>query len=119
MKRQFNDYSTIEKCYIFTAYYKDFIEGGNWQNSYFELLSWKNTWNLCYDLDILSNRKDGAFVRIVTKTGKSDFKERMLQSLDELGYRNVVVDEVKARIFDAYDIWEEDFDNEVYEYFNE
>ena len=116
--RRFEDYSNVENCYIFTARYKDFIEGGSWQKSYFELLSWKNTWNLCYDLDILSNRSDGAFVRIVTKVTKN-IKENMLTALEELGYRNVSVDEVKARIYDPYDIWPDDFDNEIYEYFHE
>jgi len=118
MKTQFNDYSEIVNCLIFTATYSDFDEGHNWQSAYFELLSWKNTWNLCYDLDILSSRKGGAFVRIVTKKTK-DMKERMLTALDELGYRNVSVDEIKARVFDAYDIWPEDFDNEVFYYFPE
>jgi len=112
------DYSKVVNCYIFTAKYSDFVNKDctAWQKSYFELLSWKNTWNLAYDLDILSNKSDGAFLRLVTKATES-MKERMLQSLEELGYRNVSVDEVKARIFDPYDIWPDDFDNEIYEYY--
>lgn len=111
MKR-FEDYSELEDCYVFTAKYSEFDKNFSWQKSYFELLSWKNTWNLCYDLDILSNRDD-VFVRIVTKYTKN-IKERMEQSLEELGYRNVQVDKLKVRTFVPYDIWPEDLDNEEF-----
>ena len=114
--RRFEDYSTLEDCYVYTARYDDFDKDHDWQKSYFELMSWKNTWGLCYDLDIRSNR-ESVWVHIVTKA-KKNIKEHMLEALDELGYRKVEVDEAKVRVFDPYDIWPEDLDNDdIYNFY--
>ena len=119
MKTTFEDCSNVVDCISYSATYRDFNKDFDWQKSYFELLSWKNTWGLCYDLDILSNRLEGAFVRLVVKDTKT-MREKMLTALEELGYQNICVSEYKARVFDPLDIWPGDLDgDEIYEYYFE
>lgn len=54
-----------------------------WQEKYFELLSWRNTWQLPLEMDIYSSRKNGAYLFMVIP--KED-AERTLDWLDGLGY---------------------------------
>ena len=83
----------------FICKYQDFDhEKRDWQESYFELLSWKNTWSLCRELDMLSRRNDDGvwypFVRLVM-TCDDEYKdysgvlEDTNNFLERLGYKPV------------------------------
>ena len=76
---------------------KDVMDLRKWQVNFFELLSWKNTWGMCYELDIKSNRDDGAFlvVRVNEKV-----KDRMQDYLESLGYKNIRAEECKVCVME-------------------
>lgn len=93
------------KVVAITAYYKDFDgEVEKWRESYFHLLSWKNTWCIPYEMDIYSTSKHEPYLSIIIPSKQ---KERVLELLNDLGYREVKTCEVDMALIDAYDIDEE------------
>ena len=105
MKHYQIEYDKPIDCVEFRANFKDF-DGSTeeWRKAYFDLLSWKNTWGLPYIMDIRSTRDHDAYLFIVTKKGQ---KERTLDYLDYLGYRNVLCEDTKVL---EVEYWGEDFD---------
>jgi len=97
----------------FACDFTDFAENEDkvreWQIAYFHLLSWKNTWGLTWEMDILSYRNHCPFVRFVCED-KKHTEENVLDMLESYGYRNVKVQKYKARIFDP--LWEDEYDND-------
>ena len=70
------------------AYRKDFDgDTTKWQQAYFQMLSWKNTWGLAYDMDILESRKNGVYVWIVLHS--ADNAERLVEYMTDFGYRDI------------------------------
>ena len=68
-----------------------------WQESFFKLLSWKNTWSLCYDLTINSTYEHEPFVKVVAN---AVIKNELVEYMQKLGYRNLIVGDVWVGIGD-------------------
>lgn len=101
----------IIKTATFTSNLKDF-KGYDWQVSYFELLSWKNTWNRAIVLDIKANTKHEPFLYLVVKERDSELARNLLESL---GYGNIKEEKTKTLEVDVD--WSDDLD-EVVAYFD-
>ena len=93
-----------------TALYKDFkpeadpeTRGRWWQEAYFDLLAWKNTWGLHYELDIFSSRKDGAFVSVAVKAENGEYLKDYMEGL---GYGNVQAYEEEALVIDEEELYD-------------
>ena len=86
MKKQ-----TIETT-TFTSNYSNFV-GKDWQNAYFKLLSWKNTWDLPLILDIKAGCNHEAFLEVVVKRVNANLTR---EYLEELGYGEINEYESKA-----------------------
>lgn len=89
-------YDEIVRGERFVAHFNDFPEGEdkvrNWQEAFFSLLSWKNTWGNCEELTIRSSRVNGTFVDmlIVDQTEGRDFPDFVIaveQMMEDLGYK--------------------------------
>ena len=106
MKKQFE----IEKenAVIITAYYNDWdgdVRG--WQEAYFKLLAWKNTWGLVYRLDIMAKSDHSPFVELIIDP---DCRVGIIEMMEDLGYKNMKVDDIVVGTIDGYvdddDIWD-------------
>lgn len=106
----------------FRCSFEDFADSDEkvreWQKAYFNLLSWKNTWGIPWEMDILSHADHSPFVRIVMED-KGKREENTLEMLESYGYHNVEVNKYKIRLFDMYGDFEDDLDNDVYDYYFE
>lgn len=83
MKREIRE--EVLNVVKFTSNYKDF-KGTSWQNAYFELLSWKNTWNKALAMDINSTYDHKAYLYLVVKERDAELTRNMLEGL---GYGNI------------------------------
>lgn len=72
-----------------------------WQEAYFELLSWKNTWYLALNLDMCSTRDGEPFVRLIVKEKDKERTENYLKSLGYIGVK--VYDTVTLKLYVDYD----------------
>lgn len=78
----------INAVYI-TASLNNFDKTHSWQDSYFHLLSWKNTWFIPLEVDMHSTRS-GPYVKIVIPDNKdAEFLEHTLNMMEDLGYREI------------------------------
>lgn len=75
----------MKKAIWITAYYKDYV-GKNWQDAYFQLLAWKNTWGIPYNMDINSTSKHEAYLSMIIP---EHYEEQVLEMISDLGYRNI------------------------------
>jgi hypothetical protein len=96
----------IIKATSFIAYAKDFAETENWQDAYFQLLAWKNTWYIPIVMDIRSSQKNGAYLYLVVPN-KGNIVDHTEQMLENLGY-SVNKNEIKVAEF--YPEWEDGID---------
>ena len=94
------DFVEDVKACTFRAFYDDF-KGESWQGAYFSLLTWKNTWGMAYELDILARKNHKPFVKL---TVGRDIKDKVADMLTGLGYTNFsCVDILIAEIEVGYD----------------
>lgn len=76
------------KTVSITAYLNDFIgDSEKWREAYFRMLSWKNTFDVVYQMDILESRKNGVYVWLVLHT--ADKADRTIEMMNDLGYQNI------------------------------
>lgn len=76
------------KTVSITAYLKDFDgDSEKWREAYFQMLSWKNTFDVVYQMDILESRKNGVYVWLVLQT--ADNSIRTITMMNDLGYQNI------------------------------
>lgn len=90
----------IENGTRFTIMFNDqkkVMDVRKWQENFFELMSWKNTWGMCYQLDINSNRDEGAFLIIRVN---ERIKDKMLSYLESLGYQNIKSEDCKVCVME-------------------
>lgn len=84
----------IIKTVTFTSYFKDFTgDVRGWQEAYFELLSWKNTYYIPYEMDINSTSSHEAYLYLVVK---EEVKETTKNILENLGYGNIQIADTKT-----------------------
>ena len=78
----------IIKTVSVIAYRNDFDgDTAKWQQAYFQMLSWKNTFSIAYYMDILESRQNGVFVCVVLHSAEN--ADRLLGFMNGLGYRNI------------------------------
>ena len=96
-----NLYETIKTVSV-VSHFKDFDgDATKWQQAYFQMVSWKNTWGLVYDMDILESRQNGVFIRIVLHS--ADNAERLVDYMEAYGYRDIKTHPVTVGICEGPD----------------
>ena len=97
-KPKIEESGIIDAVYI-TADYNDFDkENHSWQESYFTLLSWKNTWGIPLAMDIRSTRSSVYLMLAIPYNRDAELLEHTLDMLEDGGYRNVQYKEVKIML---------------------
>lgn len=61
-------------------------KASQWQDAYFSLLSWKNTWRIPYEMDIESTYDHIPFLHVVVNTDNAD---ALVDFMETLGYGNI------------------------------
>lgn len=79
-----------------------------WQEAYFKILSWKNTWSMTYEVDMLSYCNHDPYVRIVAKR---EIKNHLVEWLKDIGYDTVHTEDV---VIGTCDVWG---DEDIYKYY--
>lgn len=105
MKREIRE--EIINTVKFTSYYK-YFKGINWQHSYFELLSWKNTWCKALEMDINSTYDHEAYLCLVVKERDAELTRNMLE---DLGYGNIK--ELKTKTLQLFVDIDSNVDDEI------
>ena len=80
-----------------------------WQSSYFELLSWKNTWCIPYEMDIIAGIDHSPYVRIVIPNDKYNI-DWLVRYMEDLGYGDIKVYErvagfIEPPLDESVDTW--------------
>ena len=82
-----------EKSVQIVSYFNDFDgDVRKWQEAFFELLSWNNTWSTCYVLEICASRARGTFVRVTPHN--PDTVDSVIGMMEGLGYKGFKTDDV-------------------------
>lgn len=92
----------------------------SWRQSFFQLLSWKNTWSGVLELTVNSTYEHIPYLYIVVDEHNIS-KEQLKNVLESFGYENPEMWNSKARIFSPawVDEWEDDWENGITCYFTE
>lgn len=77
-----------------------------WQENYFKLISWKNTWGGAYKLDVNSNKTEGTFIVFVVAKA---YSKTMEEWLEELGFNYMAYEVTVGEIELDYDEGIEDY----------
>ena len=92
------DWSEKIKC---VAIYADFDkfdgDAEKWRGSFFELLSWKNTWGIPYELTINAHSDHSPYLYMVVRKEKED---GVLNLLSGYGYGDIRHYDIIAEVFE-------------------
>lgn len=81
------------------AYLNDFEWGvEEWKKSFYELWRYQLTWEFAYRFDLKENR-NGVYVDMLIKKA---YRANVLDTMEALGYRNVMVSEEAVGIIDSF-----------------
>ncbi len=90
------EYTEKRKAVRIRAFYGDFAgDVRQWQEAYFQLIAWKNTWSVPYSLDCCSNHCHEPYVLM---TVDADCADRVIETMSDLGYHKICRDDVIIRI---------------------
>lgn len=95
-------------------------DADSWRRAFFQLLSWKNTWNGVLELTINSTHDHIPYLYVVVD--EYDIPEKRLKDiLESFGYENPTIWHSKARFFSPVyvDDWEDDWENGITHYFTD
>lgn len=84
-----------------TATYKDF--NGDlltWKNAFYELWRYQLTYSMAYKLAVRESNKSGVFVDILVRPA---YKDNLVETMRDLGYRNMTVYDEKVGIVECTD----------------
>ena len=88
-----------------TSRFSVFKENGfTWQQAFFQVLQWKNTWDLAFSTTINASSNHEAYLEIVLYN--SDHVEQTIEWLNGLGYQDIHSEKVKIAALetDDYDL---------------
>lgn len=92
-------YDEKRKAVRVTAYLDDF--DGNvakWKESFYMVWRYQLTWSFAYSIDLRESRAKGVFIDLLIKP---EYKNHLLETMEELGFMNVRADDVLVGIVDA------------------
>lgn len=77
-------------------------ENYSWQEAYFQVMAFQNTFDFAYSTNIESTHDHEAYLLIILRpeTGK----DRIVEWLEGLGYRNLIVNDVTVGEIQTYDL---------------
>ena len=92
---------TKEKAIRITAKLDDFDgDSIKWRNSFYMLFRYQMTWDFAYEITVRESRRSGVFVDMLIKPA---YRENILETMDDLGYKKANVSEENVGIVDNYD----------------
>lgn len=74
----------------------------SWQEAYFQVMAFQNTWNFAYRTNIESTRDHEAYLWILLRPDTNE--EKITSWLTDLGYGDLQVDKVMVGEMDTYDL---------------
>ena len=84
------------------AHYENFDgQLDKWKDSLYILWRYQMTWDFAYRIDVRESRSRGVYVDLLIKP---TYKEEVLETMDDLGYKGIITDETFVGIIDAYGI---------------
>lgn len=93
-------YDEKEKAIRVTAYYEDFDgDTERWKDSFYQLWRIHLTWGIAYSINLRESRKRGVYVDLLIKPV---YKEQLLESMDDSGYKNIQTEETNVVFIDAF-----------------
>jgi len=98
-----------------SAWYEDF--DGNvqkWRDSFYTLWRYQLTWDFAYRIDVRETRSKGTYVSLLIRKA---YKEQVLETMDDLGYKNILTSDTKVGIVYGFETPEvEDIEDLVIDY---
>jgi len=93
-------YDVRQRVFEVKATFADF-DGGleKWKESFYELWRYQLTWEFAYRFDLKENR-NGVYVDMLIRKA---YRNNVLDAMEALGYRNVMVTEEAVGIIDGFD----------------
>ena len=87
------------------AYWKDF-DGDikRWKNSIYDMFRWDMTYGYAHDILVYESNANGAYIRLIIKPA---FKESVLDTMQELGFRNMSVTHDEIGTIDSTELPED------------
>ena len=94
------------------AHLEDFDGDVNdWKINFYELWRYQMTWGFAFEISVGESRQNGVFVDLLVK---KPYKKNILETMQELGYRNITHYDETVGIVYGYE--HEDLDNIWYLY---
>lgn len=92
---------TKENAVRITAKLDDFDgDSAKWRDSFYMLFRYQMTWDFAYEITVRESRRSGVFVDMLIKPA---YRENILETMDDLGYKKANAFEEKVGIVDNYD----------------
>jgi hypothetical protein len=94
-------YDEKEKAIRVNAFYEDFdgdIE--RWKDSFYQLWRIQLTWEIAYSINLRETRSRGVYIDLLIKPA---YKEQLLESMDDFGYKNIQTEETNIAFLSTYD----------------
>ena len=97
------------------AWYEDF--DGNiedWRDAFYNVWRWQLTYDFAYRIDLRESRRKGVFVDLLIRPA---YKQQVIETMDDLGYKNINTESVHVGIVYGYETPEvEDIEELVIDY---
>jgi hypothetical protein len=71
-----------------------------WQEAYFKILAWKNTWDIPHEVDIKAYHDNTAYIVIVVDDDRYD---GTLKLLENYGFKSIDAEDITIGLLDAYE----------------
>ena len=89
-----------EKAIAIEATYEDFDgEINRWRESFYTIWRWQLTWSFAYRIEI-RERRTGVYLWMLIKPA---YKANILDTMDDLGYREIKTEDVTVGLVSSYD----------------
>ena len=89
-----------EKAIAIEATYEDFDgEINRWRESFYTIWRWQLTWSFAHRIEI-RERRTGVYLWMLIKPA---YKDNILDTMDDLGYREIKTEDVTVGLVSSYD----------------
>lgn len=108
MAQKCTAYIEKEKAIEITASYRDF-EGDieRWRDSFYTLWRYQMTWDYAYKIIVSESNSKGVFVQLLVNPA---YKDSLIDTMDGLGYRNIITNDTYIGLFNPFDSSMEDIE---------
>lgn len=95
----------MEKSLLVTAKWSDFDgDVQQWKDAIYELFRYQMTWSFAHQIELIDSRNSGVFVSIHCRPA---YKENLLDTMEDLCFRNVNVTSEEIGVIECTDLPED------------